>query len=286
MVLDQETDFVFFLRVELKSQRGGIQRLEAPDHMIRVRHAFSDVMEKQRKHEEFAAFKRLPKIGEMRRTLILWLTEVLQLLDRAQRMLVHRVAVIKIAHDERIDGAKFREHLGQQSQPVHRPQRNRRIARREQFPELWPERRCLWSCFPRPLPDLSHGVFGFAAERHAGSRGLAQQGEDVLPGLKRVFHSHFKPARSFAETLPATRRPCRPRFAPEGWPVSMQLQPVEQLAIQCACVAEIRAHPLRRVTRGTYRHTQRTLRRVRLSLVRMGICDSSIRIVYKPAYAD
>src|SRR2546425_1788945 len=175
MVLDQETDFVFFLCVELKSQRGGIQRLEAPDHMIRVRHAFSDVMEKQRKHEEFAAFERLPKIGEMRRTLILWLTELLQMLDRAQRMLVHRVTVIKIAHDERIDGAKFREHLGQQSQPVHRPQRNRRIARREQFPELWPKRRCLWSCFPRPLPDLSHGVFGFAAELHAGPRGLAQQ---------------------------------------------------------------------------------------------------------------
>jgi len=39
------------------------------------------------------------------------LRQLLQVLDRAQRMFVHRVAVIKVAHHQRIDGAEFRQHF-------------------------------------------------------------------------------------------------------------------------------------------------------------------------------
>src|SRR5216684_2322372 len=62
----------------------------------------------------------------------------LQVFDGAQRMLVHRVAMVEIAHYQRIDHSEFRQDFHQQSQPLHRPQGHARIIGAENLAQRSP----------------------------------------------------------------------------------------------------------------------------------------------------
>src|SRR5579859_5524491 len=64
--------------------------------------------------------------------------EFLQVFNGAQGMLVYGVAVVKIAHDERIDSSEFRQGFREQAETVHRPQGERREGPAKNFTEIRP----------------------------------------------------------------------------------------------------------------------------------------------------
>ena len=123
VVLDQEVHFAFFFRVELQSVRGRFQSQQAAGHMVFHRHSFAHVVQKQGKNQQVAPLHSSPQWSEMRAACVNGRHQLLQMFNGPQRMLVHRVAVIKIAHHQRINRPKFRQDFRQQTQPVHRPQR-------------------------------------------------------------------------------------------------------------------------------------------------------------------
>ena len=114
-------------------------------------------------NQQVAALYRFPKLYEMGPAFVRWVGQFLQVLDGAQGVLVHRVTVIKVAHDQRINQRKLREDLHEQAQPLHRAQRQSRVIRAQDFPQLFPTHLRVFGRKLRVRQDVTDAALGFAA---------------------------------------------------------------------------------------------------------------------------
>ena len=121
MSLDQEMHFGDFLFRKLQPRGRARQRFQTARNVILDRHALADVVQQQCKNQQVAPVNRSPQRLKMLRSLVRWIGQLLQMLDGAQRMLIDRISMIKVAHDQRIDPAELRQNLREQSQSLHRP---------------------------------------------------------------------------------------------------------------------------------------------------------------------
>src|SRR5256885_16152073 len=99
------------------------------------------------------------------------------MLDGTQGMLVHRVAMIKIANYQGIDTRNLRQYFRQQTQALHWPQRHAGIIRAENLAEHRPAHASVFHRHFRMLHDVSNGALGATAERDTDSRGIREQRE-------------------------------------------------------------------------------------------------------------
>src|SRR5215470_3361527 len=113
MVLDQEANFGLFFSRKAKTLSGGIERFEATGHVVFHGHSLAGVVKKQSKNQKIAAVERFPKRSESTPALVGRVCQFLQMLNRAERMFVHGVAMVKITNHKRVDSAKFRKNLHQ-----------------------------------------------------------------------------------------------------------------------------------------------------------------------------
>src|ERR1700730_361270 len=202
-------------------------------------------------------------------------------------MFVHRIAVVEIADDQRINPAEFRQNFGQQSESLHGTQRDSRIVRTQNFPQHRP-----WdfriSCGELGvLHDVSDTSLRPSAERYAGSRGLREKRKHhravrhglLIEYLKQpVAHRkrfpvaglEFRAARGIEQSLPE----CLRRGA-------LLFEVAEQLPVQGARMTKIQPHPFRGAPRPAIRHAQRALRRGSLQFVRERIVIPRIAVVQK-----
>src|SRR5260370_41392147 len=113
--------------------------------------------------------ERSPQVCEIFILLILRLAKFLEALDGSQRMFVHGVAVIKVAHHQRIDGAEFRQYIREQAQAVHRPQCYAWIISGEDTPNLSPGHFLVGGPQLRMRENVGDAAFGLVAERYTDS---------------------------------------------------------------------------------------------------------------------
>lgn len=152
---------------------------------------FPNVVEKQSEEQQIRPLHLRKDFGEARfpfgdagpRGSRSGFAKPMQVLNGQERMLVHRVAVKIIADDQGIDGLELGEEPGEETQPMHVPQR-RGSVRRDQnplqvLPETWETRSGL-----QALQRLFHRAFGLAAQFQSVARDHleeAQQQSRVFP---------------------------------------------------------------------------------------------------------
>ena len=88
--------------------------------MVFNRHPLAHVVQQQRKNQQIAALHGLPQRLKMCPSLIGRIGQFLQVLDGAQRVFVHGVAMIEVPHNQGIDTAELRQNLGEQPKALHR----------------------------------------------------------------------------------------------------------------------------------------------------------------------
>ena len=96
------------------------------------------------------------------------------MLDRAQRVLVHRVAVIEIAEDQGIDPAELWQDFRQQTQPLQRPQRHAWVVGAKDVSQCGPTHGRIFYRKFRMHHDVRNTAFRTPAQRHtsAGHPGI------------------------------------------------------------------------------------------------------------------
>ncbi len=87
----------------------------------------------------------------------------MQVFDGAQRVLIHGVAMVEIAHHQRIDASKFRQDLGQQTETLHRTQRHSGIVGIQNFAQHRPRHFRIAHRELRMLHDVGDAAFRAAA---------------------------------------------------------------------------------------------------------------------------
>ena len=127
------------------------------------------------------------------------------MLDGSESVFVHRIAVIKIAHDQRIDHPEFRKGLRQESKPLHRAQRHSGKVRAENFAQRCPGHLRVARPQFRMRQDVSDAAFRLAAQRSARTRGLAEQGKRDGPVGKRRRVQHFQQTLTLHAVLAVIR---------------------------------------------------------------------------------
>ena len=133
MMLDQKSHFGFFFRHQFEPRCRTRQRRQTSLYMIFHRHSLARVVQQQRENQQVAALLHFPYGSELCSSRIGRLRQCLQVFNRAQRMFVHRIAMIEIAHHQRIDRAQLRQDFHQYPQSMHGPQRHTGIVRRKNF---------------------------------------------------------------------------------------------------------------------------------------------------------
>src|SRR5439155_3419493 len=131
VVLDQETNRLAVLRFDPEARENVFHRLEASPDVVASRHAFAHVVKKQGEEQQF----RLLQLGKHFCELGLPTftssgtrsgtgsgrreggapSEVMQVLDRHERVLVDRVAMVEVTDDQSVNGAELRKERNQQT---------------------------------------------------------------------------------------------------------------------------------------------------------------------------
>src|SRR5262249_50186540 len=122
VMFNEKAYFGFFFRRQAEARSSSIERFEAAGDVVFHRHTLANIVKQQGEDKQIAAVKSCPEWGERDTAFVGRVGEFLQVFDRAQRMFVDRVAVIKVAHDQRIDGAKFGKDFHQEAETMHGPQ--------------------------------------------------------------------------------------------------------------------------------------------------------------------
>ena len=194
MVFNERLNFPSFLGRKFQALGRAIERREAPGDVILDRHAFADIVQQQRENQQVAPLRGLPELREMRSALVGRVGEFLQVLDGAQGVLVHGVAVIKIAHHQRIDRAHFRQNFHQDSQPVHRPQSHPRIIGGKNFLQRVPAHQLIAGGQLGVRNHVVDNAFGIAAKHGAATgRFREQRINDCAIGQRRLVHNFELP---------------------------------------------------------------------------------------------
>src|SRR6267142_5576808 len=144
------------------------------------------------------------------------------MLDRPQGVLVHRVAVIKIADDQRINARKLREDFGQQSETLQWPERHSRVVGHKNFPKHRPSYGNIFGGQFRVHHDVRDAAFSAPAERYASAGGLDKQSEE--DGAVRQFFGveYFEQAVTDRKGLPVSGLGlCGTGYAEEALPQSL-----------------------------------------------------------------
>ena len=125
--------------------------------------------------------------------------QFLQMLDGAQRMFVHGVAMIEVAHDQRIDAAEFRQDFGEQPEALHRTQREAGIVGAQNFAQHRPgDFRIAHREFGM-LHDVRDAALGLAAQAARRLRAASVKREKICGAVRQApvwFSTSNKPSRT------------------------------------------------------------------------------------------
>ncbi len=194
MVFDEEADFFFLFRRNFQSLGGAIERREAARDVILHRHSLAYVVQQQRQDEQIPPLGGLPERREMRPSLIRRLRQFLQVLDGAQRVFVDRVAMIEIAHHQRVDHSEFRQDFHEQPQPLHRAQSHARVVRAQNLAQHGPRNlRVLRRKF-RVRQDIADATLRFTAQRRPGASCFREQRVSNCAVRQHRLVNHFQHA--------------------------------------------------------------------------------------------
>src|SRR5258708_7795535 len=100
------------------------------------------------------------------------------MLDGAQGVLVHGIAVIKIPHDQRIDAAKFRQYFSQKRKTLQGSKRDTGIIGAQNLAQDRPSHlrisyRQLWM-----LHDVGDAALGAPAQGNSHASGIGEEREE------------------------------------------------------------------------------------------------------------
>ena len=210
---NQEADGFSFLGSQSQPFEDSINGGEAALDVVRRGHAFADVVEEQAQHQKLGLlelgkyFTKLwfPSGGaRARRRRRACFTrqappptpQPSEILDGPQRVLVHGIAVVKVAKHQRVHGAKLRENVVEEAEAMHGAQGAGSFGGGKNFSEILPQRLGVWRL---AAVQLRHGLlyttFGFAPElqsvpRHQlkGAKKRVEAREFGLPGIDLAAH--------------------------------------------------------------------------------------------------
>src|SRR5260221_2213055 len=257
--------------------------------MVLHGHAFADVVQEQRQNQQIAAVRRLPQLPEVRAASIRRFGQLLQVLDGAQGVLVHRVAVIKIANHQRIDAGELRQDFRQQPQTLQRAQRHAWVIGTQDLSQRPPTHfRVLHRQF-RMFHDVRDAALGAPAQRNSGSRRFGEKGKQDGAVGNLLGVEQFEPSVAHGERFPIPGLgPCRARYvekplAQSLWRRRFLLEITQQLPVQRARVPKIQPHPLRGIARQSIGYAKGALSGTGLQLVGQRIVVARVAVMEKAA---
>ena len=160
--------------------------------MIFHRHSLARVVQQQRENQQVAALLHFPYGSELRSSRVGRLRQCLQVFNRAQRVFVHGIAMIKITHHQRIDRAQLRQDFHQYTQSMHGSQRHAGIVRCKNFFERLPAHHLISRRQFRMRYHVVNGTFGIAAQHRSGPRRLREKRIDNGTVSQRGLIKNFK----------------------------------------------------------------------------------------------
>ena len=204
VVFDEEVNFFFLFRRKVQSLGGASERREAARNVILHGHSFAHVVQQQRQNQQVPPLGGLPQRPEMRSALIRRLRQFLQVLDGSQRMFIHGIAVIEIAHHQRVDHPEFRQDFRQQPQPLHRPQSHTRIIGAQNLSQCGPGNlRVLRRKF-RMCQDITDAALRLTAQRSTSASGFREEGVGDRAVRQHRLVEHLEQAVTHGEKLVVT----------------------------------------------------------------------------------
>ena len=126
-------------RIKIQPLRAAVGELHADLDVILARHGFTGIMQQQRQVKQFRLFEFTLQLGKALVPFRFRFFQTMQMFDCQKRMLIHRVAMVKIPHHQRLNPFQLRQQKSQEAKRVHGAQSVGRMGLQQRFLQVKPQ---------------------------------------------------------------------------------------------------------------------------------------------------
>ena len=132
--------------------------------VILAGHGFAGIMQQQRQEKQFRLFEFALQCRKAPVPFRFRFFQTMQMFDGQERVLIDRVAMVKVAHHQRLNPPQFGQQKRQQAERVHDAQSVRRIRLHQRFLQIKPQLGATRGCCRQRGQRLLDFEFGGRAQ--------------------------------------------------------------------------------------------------------------------------